>query len=73
MTDASYYIAIWIGIGIGIGIGKIVSSVLDIKSIRKKWYQSTFSLYILSICMMQFATMDHDNQIKLLASYIIGD
>ena len=43
MTDTSYYIAIWIGIGIGIGIGKIFSSVLGIKSIGKKWYQSTIT------------------------------
>ena len=43
MTNTSNHIAIWIGIGIEIGIGKIFSSVLGIKSIGKKWYQSTFS------------------------------
>ena len=43
MTDTSYHIAIWIGIGIGIGIGKKFSSVLGIKNIGKKWYQSTFN------------------------------
>ena len=34
MTDTSYHMAI------GIDIGKFFSSVLDIKSIREKWYQS---------------------------------
>ena len=41
MTDTNYHMAIWIGISIGIGIAKIFSSVLDIESIGKKWYQST--------------------------------
>ena len=36
--------AIWIGIDIEIGIGKILSSVLGIKSVGKKWYRSTFNV-----------------------------
>ena len=45
MIEASYNMLIWIDISIGIGISKIFSSVFGIKSIRKKWYWSTFTHY----------------------------
>ena len=32
----------WTGISIGISINRFFSSALGIKSIRKKWYRSTF-------------------------------
>ena len=43
MTDDSYHMPVWIDISIRISISKIFNSVLGIESIRKKWYQSTFT------------------------------
>ena len=36
MTDNSYHVSLYIGNGIGISISKILSSILDIVSTRKK-------------------------------------
>lgn len=49
MTDNSYHVSLYIGNGIGISISKILSSILDIVSTRKKGYRSTLNQVMLKV------------------------
>ena len=65
-----YHMPICIGIGIRISIGKILSSVLGIESIGKKWYRSTFNCVIPTVKLQQSHILYALQCIALLLSFI---